>query len=241
MSMSDEAFQNHVVGLLILFVITLLVAVASATCGCGQKHKRHSEPEREVSLYMVKKCKTVAQFVALMMDTLKFEPDSPAMVDYTLNEPRTKVLGDRIRANLLITTSSVVSISINEAEYDQSFEDFVLGMCSACQVFVLVHLNNADRAQQSKDAFFEKANKIIKGSSMLLPTHRFIFCSSLTGRVAAARQLAPAVVVEFNPEAAGQLAPHVGATLLVTEDMSATVPPGVRKVGSYINVLVTRI
>lgn len=240
--MSDEAYENHIYGLLVVFITILLVGVTSATCGYGKTHKRNSSPESAANMVdMVQKCKTVAQFVALMMDTQIFEPDTPAMVDYTLNEPRTKVLGDKIRTNLPITKSSVVSISINEAEYDQSFEDFVLGMCSACQVFVLVHVNNADRAQQLKDAFLEKAKKIIKGSSLLLPTHRFIFCSSLTGRVAAARQLAPAVVVEYDPEAAGQLAPHVGATLLVTEDMRATVPPGVMKIGSYMSVLVTRL
>lgn len=204
---------------------------------------RHAEEQR---LHRVKSAKTLEGYLHAVLFNEPFKSYDDSMLNYTSRDPKVTDLSKRIRANLRLTKSSIMVLSISDADYNQEFEECLLAMSLVCQVFVLVHIHDSSRAQQLKDAFFLKAKATLRGPLLLVPSHRMIFCSSRTGRMAAARQLQPDLVVEYDSEIAAGLAPHVGTCILVTENSTttqatATHPPGVIVLDTYKNVIVQRL
>lgn len=232
----DFSLIPGVVIICIVLLVGLLHVVGWSIQDVASRHTKNLELEK---LDKIKNSKSVAEFANAILFNDSFKSYDDTMSSYISSDLNVTNRGDKVRADLQVTKSSKLTISINSADYDQSFVDCVLALSSACQVFVLVNIHDRNRTQQIKDEFLTSAQAIVKGETVLVPPHRIIFCSSPTGRVAAARQLEPDVVIEHDVEVVERLATHVRTSILVGEKSTTTrpCPAGVIAVDSYKELL----
>lgn len=215
------------------FTCAVGLFVVIATINIIKFYSRNKKTNESISLQRLE-AKSTHEFMEGVLKTHQFIVKDTSMKNYSFTAENSIGIANLVRKNLKLVYTHVVTLAIDAQDPHANFTECTIAISTVCQVFIVVHLDTTVASlEDAKKAFIEKWKDRIRS---FLPLHRMLFCSSEDGRVAAVRQLRPVLSVEFSPEVANRIEPHVNQVVIVSKQPIA-VPVNVLLVKDYVEVL----